>query len=225
MDPTSKRFDDMSEIERRNRYGRYLWFKSAERIKKNGMDEPLVRSDTEPVDMAKLFTLFRSNASLYDKLNKFIKVTSFPLGGGLTIERAWLTTPAVFSSFINSGEKMQFQYSQIIVTLEEFIEEDLSEFTSKDIDKLLKSVKQLNDEKDDYFDKIGLVVDPSGRITSIVSSTGAVGIANQDRMVPPIKEINKKLYGQHNRLTELMDVYKSRQQVIGRGADIPRKYT
>jgi len=113
MDNTSKRFDDMSSVERRNRYGRLLWYQSAERIKQNGVEPDLIK-DADPVDFTKLLTLFRSNASLYDKLSKFMKVTEFGLGGGVVGQRAWLTTSNAFSSFINSGEKMQFQYCQII---------------------------------------------------------------------------------------------------------------
>lgn len=207
----SKPFQDMSEIECRNKYGYFLWNKASEQIKLNGEEPPLF-ADAQPVDYTSLLMLFRSNASLYNKLLQFLV---FREG------TAWLTSESVFSAYINTGEKMQFQYSQIINTLKQFVEDDFSRFDKKDVDKILKEFTELDKVSKKYFDRIELEHISGGEYTIIIDPRGRGGVAH--RMLYPILHTNVKIYKQHKEVENLMENYKSRQEVIGRGA-IPRKY-
>lgn len=212
---TDKQFIDMNSIERRNRYERTLWFRAAEKIKRNGVEEPVIES-TDPVDYSKLLGLFRSNSSLYGKLSDFMRVT-----GVDEDKKAWLVSNNVYSSFANSSEKLQFQNNQIISTLETFIDEDFSEFSPKDVDKILKAYDDLNKEAYKYFNKIEYELSNSGVSSSLVSSH--MEAQGSSRLEPAIKNINNKLFKQHAFIDGLLGNYSSRKEVIGSGA-IPRKY-
>ena len=210
-----KQFDDMNSVDRRNRYGRTLWYRTAEQIKRNGIDEPVIQ-ETEPVDYSKLLLLFRSNSSLYGKLSDFTRV----VGVGAD-KRSWLVSNTVFPSFVNSAEKLQFQNNQIVSTLEGFINEDFSDFSSKDVEKILKAYDSLDQEATTYFNKIDYQLSDLGVSSSSINPTGEA--SGSDRMAITIRNINDKLFKQHLYIDGLLENYSSRKEMIGSGA-IPRKY-
>ena len=208
---SNKVFQDMTEIERRNKYGHFWWNHAGELIKLNGEAPPLF-GDTGPVDFNKLLILFRSNSSLYDKLGRFITVK-----GG----HVWLTSDSAFSTYINSGEKMQFQYSQIINTIEDMITDDFSSLSRKDVEKVLKGFKDLDNAKNKFFNSIDFKKEDNGSYSSSIASTADP--SKKLKTEQPIINTNIKLYEQHNEVENLIKNYETRQEVIGRGA-IPRKY-
>jgi flagellar biosynthesis GTPase FlhF len=296
-----KKFIDMNSIEQRNRYGRTLYFKTAEQIKRNGAPDPIIQ-DEEPVDFSSLLTLFRSNASLYNKLSTYIRTYAVQkLEGGvkgqkyskkkeeaarkkrqeearkkreaarkkkeeeearkkkeeeeviistkkeklerekereeereekreeereekevkmIDVKKAWLVTPTIFSSFMNSSEKLLFQYSQIIASLELFIEEDFARFRRDDVKNLLEGFDVMDNAANDYFIKIGFA---EGIKESILSVERAG--QGQDRLKAALDDVNIKLYKNHQFVKELLENYSSRRSMIGSGFnDIPRKY-
>jgi hypothetical protein len=208
---SNKVFQDMTEIERRNKYGHFIWNHAGEQIKQHGEEPPLFE-DTDTVDYTKLLMLFRSNASLYDKLGRFLIVKG---------DQAWLTSDSVFSAYINSGEKMQFQYAQIINTLKDFIDDEFSKFGRKDVEKILKGFKELDEAHDKYFNRIKFEKTSEGRYSSLIGLTKEGD--PPPKLARSIHDTNIKIYKQHKELEDLIENYKSRQEVVGRGA-IPRKY-
>lgn len=224
MDNKTKPFEDMTEIEQRNKYGLKLFHIASQKIKNNGLDETSefdnssMRRDVEPVDLNELLNLFRSNASLFIKLNSFMKVKP----KDPATRRVWLTTPSVFSGFINSGQKMQLQYYQINTTLSSY-RDDLASITSNDITQILQEFRRFNKNKELYYDKLGWVVDPiDGSFYDDVSSLNAPGAVGQKRMDDAINNFNVELYEEHEETIKLLKIFELRQGVIGRG--IPRKY-
>lgn len=207
---------NLTATEIRNKYGLKLWYAGVEQIKNHGdVETGFLGESLEPVDIEKLLVILRSNTSLYDKLSRLFRVTE---------GRMWFPNNNLFSSFINSGEKMQFQYSQILATLADILENQIMDLTNKDIEKILKVFNELDQAKEKYFSRIGFrSIDFSKGISDYTSLiTPEEDNTEEERIAPSVQSTNIKLYKQHNQATQYIDSIINRQEIIGSG--MPARY-
>jgi hypothetical protein len=208
-----KPFEDMSAIDWHNKYDRYLWFRSAEVIMNNGIDPEELYEGTEPVGYQELLKLFRSNTTMYDKLVRL-------LGKDYDEETfdtdIYFPSSGVFTTFISTIEKMDFQYSQILATIDSYVKKDIFQLKSDDIKKILKEYDELDEASVNYFRYIGFEKDNTGHYYSIFQSD------EDDKQMVDFLDMSNDLYSKHELLKDYIKNFLSRQEMIGRG--IPRKY-